>query len=78
MNILIYGHINDEEIVFLQKEDAEYWAEFDKDFSTGMTYGVLYEKYPDVFERLIESLCCSLYLQIDIPGAHHLSAKEYF
>jgi len=78
MSILIYGHIDDEEIVFLPKGDAEYWAEFDKDLSTGITYGVLYEKYPDVFERLIENLCCSLYLQIDIPGAHHLSAKEYF
>jgi len=78
MSILIYGHINDEEIVFLPKGEAEYWDEFFKDYSAGITYGVLYEKYPVIFEGLIENLCYSLDLQIDIPYANHLSAKEYF
>lgn len=78
MSILIYGHISDEEIVFLPKGEAEYWAEFDKDYSTGITYGILYEKYPDIFSGLIENLCNYRDLQINLPKSKDLSTEQYF
>ena len=78
MSILIYGHINDEEIVFLPKREAEYWAEFDNDYSTGITYGILYEKYPSIAFRIIENICGYLDLQIEFRDLKNLNAEEYF
>ena len=78
MDILIYGHRTDEEIVFLPEAEARYWAEFDDDCKTGIPYGTLHEKYPSIFERIIENKCGYLGLNINLPNRKHLNAEEYF
>ena len=76
--IIVYGSFNNYYVVFLKKDDAEYYAGIYQCHKEGITFGELHNRYPWLLNLIVYECAMRFDIFVEISDAEELECEEYF
>ena len=77
-NIVVYGQLNEEEVMFIRLEDVKYYSSIHRAHKEGISYGELLKKIPDFFDQLMEHYVYICEFDVSLSDIQKTNCDSYF